>query len=237
MDNKQNRARLIVGAVLVLLGIFFLFGELVEQVFNFRIGQYTWPLTILIPGVLLYLTAFVTDQKTSRGLLAAGSLISAVGFLLFVQNLTGWWATWAYAWALIFPTSIGLGKMLFGLLRQHEDLLSEGWRLTKIGATILFFGVVFFELLIGVSGFRFFGLRGFCFPVALVILGLVILLRSLLPGRRPVESIPAAPLPTTPPASSSSESISEAAPLAASTPEAGPVEWVSGEDPAQNEEK
>lgn len=225
MSRDQNRPRLIIGVILVLLGIFFLFGEFLDQVFHIRINQYVWPLTILVPGVLIYLMAFITDVKAGRNLITVGSIISAVGFLLFVQNLTGWWATWAYAWALIFPTSIGLGQMLFGLLRQQDDLLREGWRLTRIGLVILLVGVVFFELLIGISGFRFFGLRGFCFPALLVIFGLVVIFRNLLAGGRSTKE----PLPTPPPAGP--DSISTPVPSQPVSTPAEPIEWEpAGED-------
>lgn len=196
----RNRSRIIFGGILILLGIFLLFGQFVDSMFHIRIGQYTWPFAILVPGVLLYLMAFATDDSTSRNLVTAGSIITGVGLLLFLQNLTNLWATWAYAWAFIFPTSVGVGQMVFGLLRQQEDMRREGWRLTRTGLFILLVGIVFFELLIGISGFPFFGLRGYCFPAVLVIIGLALILRYLLPGQRPAPSVPSSVAPANPPA-------------------------------------
>ena len=197
MDSNINRSRLVFGACLVLLGLFLLFGEIVGSIFHIRIGHYTWPFSILVPGVLLYALAFTVDDNNSKGVVFAGSIVSGLGVLLFLQNLTGWWASWAYAWAFIVPTSIGVGEMVFGTLRSKQDMVNEGWRLTKIGLIILLFGVLFFELLIGISGIRFFGMRSLCFPAALVILGLALVVQYLLPGRR-TQSAAVSPAPASP---------------------------------------
>lgn len=232
MNTKQDRSRLFIGAILILAGAFFLFGELIDMVFNIRIGYYTWPFTIIVPGLLLYLMAFITDEKASRGLVAAGSIVSAVGLLLFFQNITGWWATWAYAWAFIFPTSVGLGLMLFGLLRNQNNLVREGWRFTRPGLIILLLGVVFFELLIGISGFQFFGLRWICFPTALILLGIAIILRYLLPGKQPTAPVPPKPAPVEPKSDAAvpSPMTGSVQPEAQETPEAEQDEttWESG---------
>jgi hypothetical protein len=184
MGDRQNRSRIVVGAILVLLGLFFLFSQFLNTVFHIRIGEFTWPLLILIPGILLYLLAFASDEKAGRSLVVVGSIVTAVGLLLFFQNVTDLWATWAYAWAFIFPTSVGLGQIVYGSLRGQKDLMREGWNLAKVGGIILLAGFTFFELLIGVSGFRFFGLRGFCFPAVLIIGGLLFILFNLRPGRK-----------------------------------------------------
>jgi len=231
MDTNTNRSRLIFGACLVLLGLFLLFGEIVGSIFHIRIGHYTWPFAILVPGVLLYALAFTVDDNNSKGVVFAGSIVSGLGVLLFLQNLTGWWASWAYAWAFIFPTSIGVGEIVFGTLRNKKDMVSEGWRLTKIGLIILLFGVLFFELLIGISGIRFFGMRSFCFPAALVILGLALVVQNLLPGRR-TQSAAITPSPASP-AVVSDATPDSPTPTASSQPEApepGPDQttWEAG---------
>jgi hypothetical protein len=186
--DRQNRSRIVVGAILVLLGMFFLFSQFMNMVFNIRIGQYTWPFIILVPGILLYISAFLTDEKTGQALIIPGSIVSALGMLMFFQNVTGLWASWAYAWAFLFPTSVGIGQIVFGMLRGKNELVRDGWKLARVGLIILVVGFVFFELLIGVSGFGFFGLRGFCFPIVLIIGGLLFIVFNLLPGRKPSET-------------------------------------------------
>jgi hypothetical protein len=189
MAKQINRNRIIVGVVLIMIGLFFMFSQFLKAVFNIRIGTYTWPLAVLLPGLLLYLMAFITDEKTSKGLVVAGSLIGSLGLVLAFQNLTGLWASWAYAWSLIFPTGVGAGQMIYATLRGDSDLMEDGWGLFKVGGVIFLIGMVFFELVIGLSGFRFFGLRGFCFPALVIFAGLAIIAINLLPGRRGSQQI------------------------------------------------
>jgi FtsH-binding integral membrane protein len=198
MKTNENTGRLILGAVLVLLGIFFMFGQVLSQVFDIRIGHYTWPFIILLPGVVLYLLAFITSGEGSKALAIIGSIITAVGGLLFFQNVTNAYATWAYAWAFVFPTSAGLGLALLGLLRRQDELVRSGWGLAKVGLIILAVGFAFFELLIGVSGFRFFGLRAFCFPAFLIFAGVLFIFYNLLPGRKSAQPARAVVEPTAP---------------------------------------
>jgi FtsH-binding integral membrane protein len=41
-------------------------------------------------------------RRPGAGYLAvAGGALATIGMLLFVQNVTGYWRSWAYAWALI----------------------------------------------------------------------------------------------------------------------------------------
>jgi hypothetical protein len=202
--NPSNKSgitpgNLILGIALIILGIFFFFGQALNQVFNIRISGFTWPFTVILPGVLLYIAAFLTEVRAGRGLAVAGSVITAVGVLLFFQNVTGLWATWAYAWALVAPTAPGLGLALFGVLRSQSGLVREGLKIAAIGAIIFAVGATFFELLIGISGFDFFGLRGFCFPLVLIAAGLLFIVLNMRPRRK-------SPPPETPPSPADGQS-------------------------------
>ncbi len=197
--NPTNKSgftpgNLILGIILIVLGIVFLIGQVFNQVFNIHIGSYTWPFIVIVPGVLLYLAAFMTEARAGRGLAIAGSIVTAVGLLLFFQNVTNLWATWAYAWALVTPTAPGLGLALFSTLRGQGDQARQGLRLAAIGAVIFAAGAAFFEGLFGISGFNFFGLRGFCFPALLIVAGLAFILWNVLPrGKAPLPVAPEEP--------------------------------------------
>lgn len=84
----------------------------------------------------------------------ARTFVGTVLILLF-QNIFDVYGTWAYAWALVAPTSIGLAKLVYGRLRQLDDQVKSGPNLTGIGLAMFLFGAFFFELGIGPSGFRF----------------------------------------------------------------------------------
>lgn len=180
MDNKMKNSgfrpgNVLIGALLILLGIVFLIGEL----FNIHIGQFIWPFFIIGPGVFLFLLSLMLDEETGKGLSGVGGLVTMVGLVLFFQNVTGYWATWAYAWALVAPTSIGLGMFSYGLLKGKADIRHEGWNVAKVGLAIFIVAAVFFELIVGLSGF---GLGRYGWPLLLIVLGIFLLFRNLRSG-------------------------------------------------------
>jgi hypothetical protein len=176
-------ASLLLGAILIILGIVFLFAQLMGQFLGIQLARYFWPLFILVPGALLFLGAFVAGRQTGHPLVIVGSVVSMTGALLFYQNITGHWQSWAYAWALVAPTSIGLGQMVYGAARRQPDLVRLGTRLVVIGGAIFLVGAFFFELIVGISGF---GLGGFGWPLLLIGLGVIWLLATFMRMRRRV---------------------------------------------------
>jgi hypothetical protein len=99
--------------------------------------------------------------------------------MLFVQNLTGRFETWAYSWALI-PTAVGVGLMIAGHWDGDEKQVREG-RGTMLVGLALFLGFgAWFELFI----FRGSALTTYSFPVALIAGGLAVVVRNALRARR-----------------------------------------------------
>jgi hypothetical protein len=177
-----SAASLVVGGGLILLGILFFIGQFFDLAFGINLGRFAWPFFVIIPGVVLFLSAFFLAPGSGKGLAIAGSIVTMTGAILLIQNATGLWSTWAYAWALIFPTSIGLGLLLYGLLRGQADTLRTGINMAVIGSGILLVGLFFFEGLIGLSGFNL-GLGSLFLPIFFIGLGVLVLLLNFLPGR------------------------------------------------------
>jgi hypothetical protein len=105
------------------------------------------------------------------------------GVILLYQSTADHFESWAYAWALVFPTSIGLGQMIYGSLKERKDMVASGGRSALIGATLFVVGAFFFELVVGISGFGF-GLGRLGWSLGLVILGIALLAGGLLYRRR-----------------------------------------------------
>ncbi len=181
-QSNSNILSVLVGASLILLGILFLMGRFVGSLFNFDFGHYTWPFFIVMPGLLMFLASFALERRRGLTLAIFGGVVSMTGAVLLVQNTFDLYASWAYAWALVAPTSVGLAKLIYGALRGLEDQVKSGLRLTGIGLAIFAFGGVFFELVIGISGFQFAG-AWLCWPVLLIAGGIVLLVTNLLPRR------------------------------------------------------
>jgi hypothetical protein len=98
-------------------------------------------------------------------MLIPACIVSGIGGLLYWQNATGEWATWAFAWTLI-PGFVGIGLVLFGLLgRRRGALIGGGW--------VIFNSLVLFAVFGSFLG----GLRivTLFWPVLVITLGIVLI--------------------------------------------------------------
>jgi hypothetical protein len=177
-DNKNpglSRGNLALGAALIIVGGLFLLGQLLD----IDVGSFTWPFFIILPGLLLFVFALVTEGTAGEGVAILGSIVTMTGVVLLYQNTFNHFQSWAYAWALVIPTSIGLGRMVYGSLKGQPQAIQGGQRLVMIGGIMFLVGAVFFELIIGISGF---GLGGIGWPILLIGLGAFFILRNYWPG-------------------------------------------------------
>lgn len=167
--ERRTRSSIAGGALLILLGLMFLVYQLMPAQFRWLQGQDTWPLIVVAVGVLLLIFGLVVNAP---GMAIPASIVAGIGALLFWQNATHNWESWSYAWALI-PGFVGIGVILNGLLggdRLH-DALEGGFWLILI-SLVLF--AIFASLLGGMELFRPY------MPVLLIVLGVILLVRSLL---------------------------------------------------------
>jgi hypothetical protein len=132
-------------------------------------------LLILVPSALIILMG-LREGRSGRSLTIAGTMAAAAGIILIVQQLTGLYQIWFYAWLLVAPTALGIGQVLHGTHVGDEDLSDSGYRL--IGGGIILFQMAFFlcELILGISGFGLFnsGIVLLVAPAAVVMLGIII---------------------------------------------------------------
>jgi len=173
---------LVFGALLILLGLIFLAAQFFGSIFRINLGDFAWPFFIIIPGAALFLISLPMEPNSGRGLAIFGSIITMVGLLLLVQNITNLWASWAYAWALVAPTSIGLSDILYGTLRGRGDWVRSGLNTAAVGIGIFLVGAFFFEAIIGLNGFPI-RLGATFWPLVLIGLGLVLLVSNFIRRR------------------------------------------------------
>ncbi len=174
-SNKPARNDLVVGAALIVIGIAFW----LNQYYGLRLARFSWPFFVIVPGILAFVFALSLEEKAGKWLAHVGSVITMAGFLLLYQNTFKHFESWAYAWALVLPTSIGIGQLIYGSLKNLESVVANGKRYIKYGITIFAVGFIFFELVIGISGFGLnkivFG--GYFFPLLLMALGTFFIFR------------------------------------------------------------
>jgi hypothetical protein len=176
----SRRGTIVVGIVLILLGAVFL----IENALNLDIGRFGWPLFVIVPGVILLGAGLAAGPREGPGMAIGGGIITTVGLILAVQNVTGLWATWAYAWALVGPGGTGLGLVAYGLARGDRGHLTNGLRSFGVGIALFAAFGLFFEGIIGLSGEPFLASSD-VLPIVLIGLGVVLVGASLLRGRRP----------------------------------------------------
>jgi hypothetical protein len=114
MERRQVAATS-AGGLIILLGVLLLIDRAVPG----SLGLFTWPILILAVGAVFYLTGIGTP---ATGLVIPGTIIAGIGGILFWQNLTGRWFSWAYVWTLI-PGFVGLGLYSFSRLQDRKSVV------------------------------------------------------------------------------------------------------------------
>jgi hypothetical protein len=163
--------------LLIALGATFL----VSNQLNVDWDRYGWPAFVLAPGIFLLLVGLAMRNEAGLGMAIPGGIITSVGLVLALQNATGAWASWAYAWALVAPGSVGVTLSAYGLLHRRLDLLDAGLRTAATGLGLFVAFGLFFENVIGIdNGHQGTALQN-ALPVLAIVLGVLIVLVNLLP--------------------------------------------------------
>ena len=172
-DRARNMGNIVAALILIGLGILFLVG----QIFRVRWGIWLWPVTVILPGLAFFVGMLLAGPK-GAGLAIPGSIVTTVGLILLYQNTFQHWESWAYAWALIFPTALGLGLIIEGAYGKHPENIKTGRVMFTVGIIVFAVAGTAFELFV-------FGGRGwgrYVWPLLLIGGGLFLLLgRGLFP--------------------------------------------------------
>jgi hypothetical protein len=163
------RRETVIGVILIALGALFLLARAIDG------PGFAWPLFVLVPGVALLAWSFVGGRDVAA-LAIPGAIVTMVGLILFVQNLTASFETWSYAWALVLA-AVGVGTWLHGVLTHDDARQRDGIRTTTVGLALFAAFGVFFQFII------FGDLLGswvgqWLFPLALIGAGVLLLLRQ-----------------------------------------------------------
>ena len=166
--NKKRRSGLAGGLLLIILGVWFLAVQLVPGLGMWVAGAMSWPSWIIGVGLLLLVFGLLTGMPAMA---IPACIVGGIGGVLYWQNVTGNWESWSYVWALI-PGFVGIGSLLAGLLGENRrESIRSGITLIVISLILL---LIFGSFL---GNWR---LLGPYWPVLLIVLGVVLLLRILL---------------------------------------------------------
>lgn len=164
--DRPNISSLIGGVALVSLGLL----TLASQFFRgFDFWGTIWPFFIIGLGALFFVGMF-SGGRSMAGLAIPGSILTAIGLMLFLQNLFDHWESWSYGWTVILM-SVGLGIYIMGRYDENAQQRQSGVRVMRIGAILFVIFAGFFEMI-----FNSFPFSRFLFPVALILLGVYLIL-------------------------------------------------------------
>ena len=175
-EPDTRRASIAIGLGLILVGAAFLLGRAVA----IDVG---WPVWIIGPGIVVLVLAFVMGGPGGAGFAAFGSVVTAVGAILAVQEATDTYASWAYAWALVAPGAVGAGLLLYGLWSRDRELARGGLAALATGVVIFLVGFAFFEGVIGLNDLTG-PVADLVVPAVLVALGGGLIVAAFVPRRR-----------------------------------------------------
>jgi len=170
--EQGQRSNLVAGLLIILIGAALLAAQLFPDIFAFINPKDNWPLLVIGVGVFLFLMGLLTNTPS---LAIPASIVGGIGGILYWQNATGNWGSWAYVWTLI-PGFVGVGVIISGLLAgQAREGLHDGSR--AIMVSLIMFAI--FGSFLGRGQFS-----GLLWPALLIGAGLMILLSSLFRPRR-----------------------------------------------------
>ena len=170
--DKRNRTTLVLGILLVLVGIYFVLVNAVPGLADLININFSWPVIVMLVGAGLLILGLLVGAPEMA---VPAFIVGGIGGILYYQNMSGNWGSWAYLWTLI-PGFSGLGILaawLFGARAKHS--VRSG--LDAIGSSLVLF--IIFGAIFGA-----FKDLGPYWPLLLIVAGLVIGTRALIRGRK-----------------------------------------------------
>lgn len=169
--SQAQRSSLAGGLLLIGLGALFLIYQLSPQLREMLALELAWPLIVVGVGLFLFFLGLVVGAPDMA---VPASIVSGIGGLLYWQNASGNWESWAYAWTLILGF-VGVGVILAGLLGGRP---AKGLR---DGLPLVFISLVGYAIFGSFLGG--FDVLGPYWPVLLILAGVAILIRPLFRNR------------------------------------------------------
>ena len=166
--DKQRRTSIIGGAILILIGGILFAAQILPDFMPNIWRIISWPWIIIGVGLFLFALGVALGEP---GMAVPACIVGGIGGILAYQDYTGAWESWSYLWTLI-PGFVGFGIILMNLMGGGEAGSSY-----KDGGTLLL--ISFIMLAVFGSFFGAIGLAGRYWPVLLILLGIVLMGRTL----------------------------------------------------------
>lgn len=126
----MNKTKIYLGALLIIIGVLFL---LQNMGININLGYY-WPIFLLIPGMMLWITFFQNKQNKSSALLIPGTILIVYSLYFFFNQMNDY--KYAAETSFIFTLGIALGFFAANYYAKdkikRKGYLIPAWILTGV---------------------------------------------------------------------------------------------------------
>ncbi len=162
--DKGKRTSIVGGAILILVGAVLFAAQVLPDFMPDFWEIFSWPWIVIGIGLVLFVLGAAVGEP---GMAVPATIMTGLGGILAYQWYTGDWQSWSYIWTLI-PGFVGIGIILMSLLGGNASL--------KDGTTLMF--ISFIMLAVFGSFFGAVGMAGRYWPVLLILLGVVLMVRT-----------------------------------------------------------
>jgi hypothetical protein len=170
--EKKNRTQLVLGLLLILVAGWLIATRIKPDLVNILHLTFEWPMWVMLAGAALLLIGLLVGAPDMA---IPACIVAGIGGILYYQNATNNWESWAYLWTLI-PGFVGVGKILSGIIGgDFMACLREGLKLL-LTCAILFtiFATIF-------NAWTIFGSFSAYVPIALLfVLGSWLIVRGIM---------------------------------------------------------
>jgi hypothetical protein len=170
--ERRNRTQLALGIILILVAAWLIATKIRPNLATLINLPFAWPMWVIIAGGIILVIGLLVGAPD----MAIPACITAgIGGILYYQNATNDWESWAYLWTLILAF-VGIGRILAGILgHDFKASLQEGLGALFASAVLFTIFATFF------GGFKIFGPFSGYVPILLLFLfGIWLIVRGLL---------------------------------------------------------
>jgi hypothetical protein len=173
--EKKNRTQLVLGLLLILVAGWLIATRIKPDLANILHLTFEWPMWVMLAGAALLVIGLLVGAPDMA---IPACIVAGIGGILYYQNATNNWESWAYMWTLI-PGFVGVGRILSGIIGGNfMASLREGLGLL-LTCAILFtiFATIF-------NAWTIFGSYSAYVPIALLfVLGIWLIARGIMRHR------------------------------------------------------
>ena len=170
--EKRNRTQLVLGLLLILLAGWLIATRIQPDLASILHLTFEWPMWVMFAGAALLVIGLLVGEADMA---VPACIVAGIGGILYYQNATGNWESWAYLWTLI-PGFVGVGRILSGIIGGNfMACLREGLK-ALLASAILFtiFATIF-------NAWTIFGSYSAYVPIALLfMLGIWLIVRGII---------------------------------------------------------